>query len=213
MTTYHIESFDGTGKATEFIQNFETLSSTWTEQQRCLKFGQYLKGSASQWMEFIRRGGALREKLVGSFSHDKWADLRKAFMEEFHQGYGIEWYTCSQGPDELGVEFFFRMLNVYSSHTELTYQESSLIEILITKLTPKYRDKVKWQRPGKFDELKDILKLIDHEQQEKNAGSTSCTKEPVSKIASKNKLSRRLCYKCRKRGHIARNCKVVKQKK
>jgi hypothetical protein len=213
MTTYHIESFDGTGNATEFIRDFETLSSTWTGEERCMKFSQYLKGPAVPWMEFVRGGGALSEKLVGSFSRDTWADLRKAFIEEFHRNYGIEWYTCSQGPDELGSSFLFRMLNLYNSHEELSYKNSSLTEIIISKLNNKYRAKVKLQRPGKLDELKDILKLIDHEQQEKNAGSTSCTKEPVSKIASKNKLSRRLCYKCRKRGHIARNCKVVKQKK
>jgi hypothetical protein len=89
---------------------------------------------------------------------------------------------------------FFRVLNIYNCHVELKCKDSGLVEVMISKLINVYLAKVKSQRPKKLEELKEILKLIDYKQQEKNAGSTSCTKETVSKTASKNKLSRRLCY-------------------
>jgi hypothetical protein len=77
-------------------------------------------------------------------------------------------------------------------------------------LTPLYKREVKNKRPKGLEDLKEALKIIDDKEKE---GVAVGVKEegPISK--KKNKIKRRLCYKCRMKGHIARNCKVVKKKK
>jgi hypothetical protein len=195
MTTYHIESFDGTGNATEFIRNFETLSSTWTDVDRCLKFSQYLKGPAVPWMEFVRGGGTLREKLLGTVDTNKWADMRKLFLEEFSRNNGIEWFVTIQGPDEPGSAFLFRMLNLYNCHAKLVFKDSILIEILISKLNNRYLSEVKKEGPKSLKEIKEMFKFIDEREQAKE-GSCCLGKEEDTEETSRqiNKMKRRICY-------------------
>jgi hypothetical protein len=45
--------------------------------------------------------------------------------ESFDINSGIKWYTVVQGLEELGLSFFFRTLNIYNSHAELAYKDSS----------------------------------------------------------------------------------------
>jgi hypothetical protein len=213
MTTYRLEPFDGTTPAAEFIRNFEALSASWTEEEKLARFSQYLKGAAAHWLEFMRNGGTLRNKLFANYDDKRWTELRTAFLKQFHKNYGIEWYVTVQGTEELGLEFFFRMLNVYGAQEELSYKDSGLTEILVSKLNSSYLGKVKVQRPRKLEELKEVLEAIDDEHKREKSDISNRKDDGInSKMKSKNKLSRRLCYKCRKRGHIARNCKLERKK-
>jgi hypothetical protein len=108
-----------------------------------------------------------------------------------------------------------RMLNVYGAQEELSYKDSGLTEILVSKLNSSYLGKVKLQRPRKLEELKEVLQAIDDEHKREKSDISNRKEqgdEINSKMKSKNKLSRRLCYKCRKRGHVARNCKLERKK-
>jgi hypothetical protein len=114
MTTYRVEPFDG-GNAREFMRNYEVLSLTWTEEERCHKFGQYLKGPSAHWFEFIQTQSTVRTRLFAKIDEKKWDDIKSAFLEGYDIGNGIEWYTTVQSPDEQGSSFFYRALNLYNS--------------------------------------------------------------------------------------------------
>jgi hypothetical protein len=103
---YRVQPFDGTSDATDFTHQYEMLSIMWPEEEKILKFGQHLKGAATHWLEFMRNGGTLKNKLFANCDDGGWPELRAAFLKEFQDDYGIEWYTAVQKPDELGLSFF-----------------------------------------------------------------------------------------------------------
>jgi hypothetical protein len=201
-----VESFDSNRNAREFIQNYEVLSMTWTEEDRCHKLGQYLKGPSAHWFEFMQKESTVRNRFFGSIDKKKWDDMRSAFLGEFDNSGGIEWYTTTQSPGELGLSFLYRALNLYGSTVELEYKDSYLVEIIVEKLTPWYKREVKDKRPRGFEELKEILKSID------TTKKTESIKEEGSISKKKNKIKRRLCYRCRLKGHVARKCPVERNK-
>jgi hypothetical protein len=134
MTTiYKVEPFGGTTDAVEFIRKFEALSLTWTEEERCLRLPEYLTGPSSHWMEFLQKGGTLTQKLFDSPDIKKWADLKKAFLEEFEPNNSMKLYTIEQGPDEPGFTFLFRVLKLLN---EQSYSKGSgIIELIIDRET------------------------------------------------------------------------------
>jgi hypothetical protein len=137
----------------------------------------------------------LTQKLFDSPDIKKWADLKKAFLEEFEPNNSIKLYTIEQGPDEPGFTFLFRVLNLLNEQSHS--KGSGIIELLIEKLNTKYKSRVKKERPKNLKELKEILKTMD-----RKVGPGQAKK-------SKN----RLCNKCRKQGHLARECTVSKKNK
>jgi hypothetical protein len=153
-------------------------------------------------MEFLQKGGTLTQKLFNSPDIKTWADLKIAFLEEFEPNNSIKLYTTEQGPDEPGFTFLFRVLNLLNEQFQEWSKGSDIIELLIEKLNTKYKSRVKKERPKNLKELKEILKVIDRGVEPRQA-----------KSKKGNAVKNRLCYKCRKKGHLARECTFVKKHK
>jgi hypothetical protein len=199
-TGYQVEPFDGSGDVMTFIQQYEVKSATWTDKERNDRLGQYLRGTAALWRDLTLSRGAVTDKLF-ELNNDK--DWKSALIREFGTSSLLRFHKAEQAGNEAGLAFLYRVLKIYQDGAEVQTCESTLVEILISKMNGKYRNKVKSERAKDLKELKEICKFLDENM---------ATNAIVDDIKKKSKATKnRLCYKCRKRGHLAKECITAKK--
>jgi hypothetical protein len=199
---YQVAPFDGTSDVREFIHHYEVKAATWSDAERCKRLGQYLSGTAARWNELMTlEGGNINDKLFDYGRPKDWNSVRQALITEFDQGSTIRLYRAEQTTDESGLSFLYRLLSIYQENHGLL-DDKSLIELSISKMRNDYKLRVKEQRPKSLKDLKEICKFLDE-----NVGLEGRNK--VIRKAGK----KRLCYKCRKKGHVAKECTNEKKRK
>jgi hypothetical protein len=199
-TGYRIEPFDGSGDVMTFIRQYEVKSATWADKETNDRLGQYLRGTAALWRDLTLSRGVVTDKIFELNNENDW---KSALIKEFGTSSLLRFYKAEQAEGELGVAFLYRVLKIYQDNVELHTSEGNLIEILINKMTVEYRKKVKLERAKDLKDLKEICKFLD----EQNEGLKANVK--IKKKVGKN----RICYKCRKKGHVAKECTYEKKRK
>ena len=149
-----------------FLDKYEKITSTHSDRARVDGFGNYLKGSALDWITVLEkeRRSQIDFDESGVASNEwyelKWETLRELFETEFAENRAKEIFRTNQAAGEAGLTYYYKMLKLHQQ-SGLDMDEEQLATLIIQHMNENYKDHFEFRNYDTLGKLKEDLKRID----------------------------------------------------
>lgn len=157
-----------------FIDKFERLSKTWPERAKVDSFAQFLEEPASSWLVVLQKDHTAELMLdeegeqSNQWKEMEWEVLKALFLREFAEDRSREVFKRNQKDGELGMSFYYQLINLHSQ-ANLGLDSRELAALIVSHMTPAYREKLEHKVYNDLDRLKVDIKRCDEKRSRKLA--------------------------------------------
>ena len=149
-----------------FLDKYEKLTSSHSDRARVDGLGNYLKGSALDWITVLEKERRSRFDFdqSGIASNEwyemKWETLRELFENEFAEKRAKEIFRTNQLAGESGLTYFYRMLKLHQQ-SGLDLDEEQLATLMLTHMGDNFKDNFEFKNYDSLDKLKEDIRRCD----------------------------------------------------